>query len=107
MKIDMIYVWAAGLLLVMLFQNFFTVKKTDYDVLYSYTTNEMGYIAYGQTTIVCTGNADLDWASLRVWLVKDVKARTGEDSAVVTVLGTNKRDSDRYWRPFWMVISSV
>lgn len=104
MKIDMTWVWLFGFMAVMLFQGYFTVKKTSYDVSYSYTTSSMEYIAYGQTALVCTGG-DLDWASLRSWLVEDIGERTGEKDVLVTVLGTSKRDSDRYWRPFWKRVS--
>lgn len=107
MKFDMVWVWMAAFMAVMLFQNFFTVRKTDWDISYTYTTDAMEYIAYGQKVVTVTSSSDLDWASLRAWLADEIKETKGEKSAIVTILGTNKRDSTRYWRPFWKAVPSV
>ena len=101
MKIDMVLVWMAAFFVVVLFQNFFTVKKTDWDVSYEYTTDKMDYIAYGQKIVTVTKESDLDWASLRDWLADNVDGAKNGGPVVVAVLGTNKRESNRYWRPFW------
>ncbi len=107
MKIDMVLVWMVAFIAVMMFQNYFTVKKTEWDVSYSYTTESMDYIAYGQKVVTVTSSSGLDWASLRAWLADNVDGAKNGDTVIVTVLGTNKRESDRYWRPFWKRKASV
>lgn len=107
MKIDMVLVWVAVFMCVWAFQNFFTYKKTVWDVSYSYYTPEMIYAEDRQTVVSCEGD-DLDWAPLKAFLVKDAKKEKGDDAFVfITILGTNKVRSDRYFRPFWKVLSSV
>lgn len=106
MKIDVFWIWFACFWLAVGVQNFFTVKKTVWDVSYSYYTHAMDYAEDRQTVVSCENVDELDWLSLKTFLVKDAKKETGED-VFITILGTNKASSTRYWRPFWKVLSSV
>ncbi|MDH4319906.1 MAG: hypothetical protein OEV73_00255 [Desulfobulbaceae bacterium] len=99
MKIDVFWVWLAAFILVVLFQNYCTIKKSSLDVSYTWTTSKMDFIVYGQQSLTCDGD-DVSWAVIRDFLAKDINNNQSED-AIVTVLAVHKYDTSRYWHPFW------
>ncbi len=101
MKIDMFGLWFGAFMVCLITQNHFTFKKVSWNVSYTYTTDSMDYIAYGQQSII-SENSDLDWSSVRKFLGEDIMYNNNNDEQVhVVILAANKFDCNRFWRPFW------
>lgn len=105
MKIDVFWVWFIAFGVALLFQNYFTVKKTDWDVSYTFTTDSMDYIGYGQQSITCSGD-NMTWTTLRTWLEQNIQRENVDNSLQVVVLAAHKGESNRFWHPFWKALSN-
>ncbi len=105
MTIDMIWVWIVVIIMTVIFQNHFTETKTTWEVSYTYTNENMEYIAYGQMTITNPGSS-LPWMSARDFIAQTVMADNGNNVPVeVTILNTQRGTDERVILPFWKHLS--
>ncbi len=101
MSIDMVWVWLAVITSTFIFQNHFTEKKTTWDVSYTYTTEAMNYIAYGQVSLTSAGES-LPWRAAKTWVEKNVMKDDSDDKSVTAViLAVHKDTCKRFFVPFW------
>lgn len=101
MNIDMFWIWLVVITSTFVFQNHFTEKKTTWDVSYTYTTESMDYIAYGQMSLVCPGDS-LPWRAAKTYIAKNRMEENGDDEKVlVTILAVHKDTEKRLFVPFW------
>ena len=101
MSIDMFWVWLAVIASTFIFQNHFTEKKTTWDVSYTYTTDAMDCIAYGQMSLTSAGTS-LPWRAAQTCIAKYMMEENGDDEQVlVIVLAAHKDTEKRFFVPFW------
>ena len=101
MKIDMFWVWMVVIGLTFLFQQNFTEKKTTWDVSYTYTTNSMDFIAYGQLSLTSPGST-LPWIAARKWAEDNLERENMvNEKPTVVILAIHKDTDERFFMPFW------
>lgn len=100
MKIDVFWIWFACFWLAVGMQNFLTVKKSSFDVAYHFKTEESGSLAFGQMSLTAENTESLSFGDAGRFIQKDLEKSLGEGVSVV-VFNVNKRETVRYWRPFW------
>jgi hypothetical protein len=106
MKIDMFWIWFAVVMAAILFQSFFTVKKSTWDVSYTYTTDATASPTYGQIALKSVGDS-LSFVEVQQYLKKDIEADRADGKTVgVVVLSVQRRNTDRFWQPFWRKLTS-
>ncbi|MDH4319931.1 MAG: hypothetical protein OEV73_00380 [Desulfobulbaceae bacterium] len=106
MKIDVFWIWFACFWLAVGMQNFLTVKKSSFDIAYHFKTQESGRVAFGQMSVTAENTDSLSFAEAGGFIKKDLEKSLDEDVSVV-VFNVNKRESARYWQPFWRKFASI
>lgn len=101
MKIDVFWVWFIAFFAALLFQNFFTVKKSVFDVSYVYTSNSKDTVSFGQAALSGAGDI-LTFHDAKTFVKQCLDMEQKSFAPVdVVVLSVKSRTTDRYWRPFW------
>ena len=105
MNIDMFWIWFTVIILTFAFQNHFTEKKSTWEVSYTYTTEKMEYIAYGQMSLTGPGTS-IPWLAVKKYIAKNKteSSETGEE-AIVVILAVHKEYDIRIFSPPWKHIT--
>lgn len=100
MKIDVFWIWFLCFWLAAGMQNFLTIKKSSFDVSYHFKMQESEGAALGQIVLTAENCDSMSFVQAGRFIKKDLEESLGETVSVV-ILNISKRETIRYWHPFW------